>query len=302
MCIFPTTIKKHPRRQAQRGSIALIALTALVIVFVIGLGLLTLGSNARLSGKRAMRLGGAQALASSGVEYGYWQRVQNAQPLPYTGSRSLGSGSFAVAVTDNSATIAGTVKIVSTGTQNGNSVKLTRILSAGTPYTGTPYTGTPISLSATASVTMQVENYDKGGAGVAYSDTDPANRGGQYRTSEGVDIETCADTGGGYDVCYIQPTEWMKYTVNVPIARSYLVSARIASLYVGMGVGAFHIEDETGNNLTGPITVVSSTANGQTWSTIVASKSFTLTTGQHVLRVYIDSGSGTFNLNSITFN
>ncbi len=301
MCIFPTTIK-HPRQKAQRGSIALVALTALVIVFVIGLGLLTLGSNARLSGKRAMRLGGAQALASSGVEYGYWQRVQNAQPLPYNGSRSLGTGSFTVAVTDNSASLAGTVKIVSTGTQNGNSVKLTRILSAGTPYTGTPYTGTPISLLGTAPITMQVEDYDKGGAGVAYSDTDPANRGGQYRTSEGVDIETCADTGGGYDVCYIQPTEWMKYTMNVTTVRSYLVTARIASLYVGASVGSFHIEDETGTNLTGPITVSSSTGGGQTWSTVVASKSFTLTAGQHVLRIYIDTVNSAFNLNSIIFN
>lgn len=107
---------------------ALIALVALVVVFIIGLGLLTLGSNARLSGKRAMRLNGAQAMTSAGIEYGDWQAIFNNQPLPYTGSRSLGNGNFTVVVTDNSANLAGTLKIVSTGTQSGNSASLTRIL------------------------------------------------------------------------------------------------------------------------------------------------------------------------------
>ncbi len=292
MCIFPTTIK-HPRQKAQRGSIALVALTALVIVFVIGLGLLTLGSNARLSGKRAMRLGGAQAMALSGVEYGYWQRVQNAQPLPYTGSRSLGTGSFAVAVTDNSASLAGTVKIVSTGTQNGNSVKLTRILSASTPYTGTPYTGTPISLP----VTIQAEDYDKGGEGVAYHDMDATNNGGQYRTSEGVDIQTCTDTGGGYNVGWINPGEWMKYTVNVTTAKSYVVTARVSCGYAGTAVGTFHIEDELGNT-TGTIPV-SSTGGWQTWANVTAT--IPLASGKHVLRVYCETGNGVYNINYITF-
>lgn len=107
---------------------ALIALVALVVVFIIGLGLLTLGSNARLSGKRAMRLNGAQAMAAAGVEYGDWQRFYNGQPLPFTSSRSLGNGKFIVTVTDNNANAAGTMQIVSTGTQSGDSVKLTRIL------------------------------------------------------------------------------------------------------------------------------------------------------------------------------
>ncbi len=35
---------------------------------------------------------------------------------------------------------------------------------------------------------------------------------GQYRPSEGVDIETCSDIGGGYDVGWTANNEWMKYT------------------------------------------------------------------------------------------
>ena len=97
-------------------------------MLIIGLGLLTLGGNARLGGKHAMRLNGAQAMAAAGIEYGYWQRVYNGQPLPYIGSRALGSGRFSVTVTDNGASLAGTLQVVSTGTQSGDSVKLTRIL------------------------------------------------------------------------------------------------------------------------------------------------------------------------------
>lgn len=113
---------------------ALAAIVALVVVFIIGLGLLTLGGNARLSGKRTMRLSGAQAVASSGVEYGYWQVMFNNQTLPYTTSRSLGSGSFSVTVTDNSASAAGTIKIVSTGAQSGDNVKLTRVMKGKSVY------------------------------------------------------------------------------------------------------------------------------------------------------------------------
>ncbi len=127
MFIFPITIKVS-QSSRRRGSIALAALAALVVVFIIGLGLLALGGNARLSGKRAMRLNGAQAMAAAGIEYGYWQRIYNGQPLPYTGSRTLGSGRFTVTVTDNSANTAGTIQIVSTGAQSGDSVMLTRIL------------------------------------------------------------------------------------------------------------------------------------------------------------------------------
>jgi hypothetical protein len=136
MSTCPIIIKptQRPRRSDRRGSIALVALTALVVVFIIGLGLLTLGGNARLSGKRAMRLSGAQTMASSGVEYGYWQVLFNNQPLPYSSSRSLGSGSFTVTVTDNSASLAGTVKIVSTGAQSGDNMKLTRVMKGKSVY------------------------------------------------------------------------------------------------------------------------------------------------------------------------
>jgi len=42
---------------------------------------------------------------------------------------------------------------------------------------------------------IQAENFDGGGEGVAYHDSDVANNGGQYRNTA-VDVETTSDTGG----------------------------------------------------------------------------------------------------------
>lgn len=123
MSTCPTTIKNR----RQRGSVALCAVAALVVVFIIAIGLLTLGSSARLSGKRSVRLNAAKAMASAGIEYGYWQYAFNNQPLPYQSSRTLGQGSFTVSVSDNSAAIPGTIKIVSAGSQNGDQAALTRV-------------------------------------------------------------------------------------------------------------------------------------------------------------------------------
>jgi beta-glucosidase len=74
--------------------------------------------------------------------------------------------------------------------------------------------------------TIQAEDFDNGGEGVAYHDTTSGNAGGQYRTTD-IDIE--ASGNGGYDVGWIAAGEWLNYTVNVPVAGSYTVQVRVAS-------------------------------------------------------------------------
>ncbi len=57
-----------------------------------------------------------------------------------------------------------------------------RLLAAQSPYHGTPF---PVNESP---VTIQAEDYDLGGEGIAYRDIDAKNDGGQYRPTDGVDI------------------------------------------------------------------------------------------------------------------
>ena len=152
----------------------------------------------------------------------------------------------------------------------------------------TPYGGTPWPIPGT----IQAENYDNGGQGVAYNDSDPINQGGQYRTTEGVDVETCSDAGGGYDVGYTAAGEWEKYTVNVNTAGVYTMQARVASTTAG---NSLHVEID---GVTIGTIAVPNTGGFQTWQTVsVTTPSLTL--GQHIMRIYMETGG--FNLNYVTF-
>ncbi len=163
--------------------------------------------------------------------------------------------------------------------------------SSATNNDGQPWNGTPASLPGK----VEAENYNTGGEGAAYHDNDTANNGGQYRTSEGVDVEGTSDTGGGYDIGWTNPGEWEKYTVNVTTAGTYTIDFRVASNAAG---GSFHLEVD-GNNVTGTMSVPV-TGGWQTWTTITKT-GVSLTAGQHVLRWVIDTAGGS-NLNWINFS
>ena len=148
---------------------------------------------------------------------------------------------------------------------NLNYIKLEDATSTGAPVPGT----------------IQAEDYDTGGEGVAYHDTTTANIGGQYR-ADGVDIESTTDLGGGFDVGWIYPTEWLNYTVSVVTAGTYTLTARVASAGAG---GTFHIEFG-GANVTGPLTVPN-TGGWQVWTNVTAT--VTLAAGVQSMRFVVDT-------------
>jgi hypothetical protein len=139
----------------------------------------------------------------------------------------------------------------------------------------TPYGGTPVSLPGT----IEAEQFDSGGEGVAYHDTSAGNSGGAFRSND-VDIE--AASGGGYDVGWISAGEWLQYTVNVSAAGSYSLAFRVACLGAG---GTLHVE-ANGVNITGPVTVPD-TGWWQTWQTVT--RTVTLASGVQTLRVVMDA-------------
>jgi len=161
---------------------------------------------------------------------------------------------------------------------------------ASTGSSEAPYLGTPWAIPGT----VQGENYDTGGEGVAYHDAEAANQGGQYRTSEGVDVETCSDTGGGFDEGWNSGGEWQRYTVNVSTAGTYTVTFRVANGTTGNGT--LHLQNASGTNLSGAVTVAP-TGGWQTWANVTAN--VTLPSGQQILTVWDDGGN--YNLNYMTF-
>ncbi len=146
-----------------------------------------------------------------------------------------------------------------------------------------PYSGNPSNVPGT----IYAVNYDLGGPNVGYYNTTTTNTGGLYRT-DGVGIEACSDNGGGYDVGWINPTEWLNYSVNVKDSALYNFNFRVASANSG---GSFHV-DVDGQNVTGSISVPS-TGGWQTWTTVSANN-ITLTKGLHTLKIVFDAGG--FNL------
>jgi Carbohydrate binding module (family 6)/Glycosyl hydrolase family 30 beta sandwich domain len=142
---------------------------------------------------------------------------------------------------------------------------------------------------------VQAENFDTGGKGVGYFNTDSTNQGGaNYRPGETVGIENTGDVGGGYDVGYTKEGQWLKYTVNVAQSGLFNLQARVASLGAG---GYWHAEFD-GRDVTGNL-FTPATNGWQTWTTMI-SPTFLLPAGQHVMRVSFDGngptgGMGNFN-------
>jgi hypothetical protein len=150
------------------------------------------------------------------------------------------------------------------------------------PFKGTPFRITP---AASGTTVIQAEDFDKGGEGVSYHDSEAANRGrDNYRAGYGVDIG--AASGGGRAVNYAYAGEWIEYTVYVPKSGTYTLGARVANSAKG---GRFHI-DVDGKNRTGTLGVTKS-KRGRTWFT-PGKSGIALSAGNHVLRLRFDKASG----------
>jgi len=155
-----------------------------------------------------------------------------------------------------------------------------------------PYSGTPASIPGT----IQAENFDTGGEGNGYHDTEATNIGGTYRM-EGVDISACSDGAGCYSLGWGYAGEWLLYTVNVPVPGTYTMQIRVAS--AGSG-GTFHV-DFNGVNKTGTL-AVPNTGGWDTWQTIT--KTVTLDAGWQAMKLVMDVNGATGaigNFNYIAF-
>jgi hypothetical protein len=152
-----------------------------------------------------------------------------------------------------------------------------------------PYGGTAAAIPGT----VQAENYDTGGQGVAYNVTSVNGSANSYR-SDGVDLEATSDTGGGNDIGWTGTGQWFKYTVNVATAGTYSVSLRLAA--PSAVTDGLHIANSSGTNLSGNISIPS-TGGWQTWSAVTAT--VTLPAGQQTLT--IDEDNGGWNIHNLAF-
>jgi beta-glucanase (GH16 family) len=152
-----------------------------------------------------------------------------------------------------------------------------------------PYGGTAAPIPGT----VQAENYDTGGQGVAYNVTSVNGTANSYR-SDGVDLEVTTDTGGGYNMGWTAAGQWFRYTVNVASAGMYNVTLRVAA--INAVTDGLHISNSSGTNLSGNINVPA-TGAWQTWTNVTAAVN--LPAGQQTLTINQDNPG--WNINYVAF-
>ena len=136
-----------------------------------------------------------------------------------------------------------------------------------------PFLGAPANIPGT----IEAENFDYGGEGLAYHDSDPANLGGAYRPAEGVDISNM--NGNGYEISNALPGEWLEYTVNVEKDAMYNIDVYLGSVQSG---GTFKIK--IGDSESGTMTVI----NSDNWmKTLPVSTTMNLASGVQIMRFSI---------------
>lgn len=141
------------------------------------------------------------------------------------------------------------------------------------PTERSSYLGAPFNVPCI----IEAENFDVGGEGLTYHDTEVSNIPGAYRTNEGVDIET--RTSGGFHLAYTESGEWVEYTLNVQEAGEYDITTHVASLEGG-GKIRFSVE-----NTNSEIIDIPSTSSWQTTNTVTGN--VTLQEGEQILRLSI---------------
>lgn len=149
---------------------------------------------------------------------------------------------------------------------------------------------------------INAAEYDIGARQVTYSDTDywavsgapgGGNSGTHFR-NDGVDIERSDDAlGFAYNVGWLEPLEWMEYSVTVETSGTYSIDIRLSApgaggsllLYLdGASIGQLSVEE---------------TGGWQNWNS-QRIEDIELTAGEQILRVAVGRRGG-FNLNRLTF-
>lgn len=140
-------------------------------------------------------------------------------------------------------------------------------------------------------IVVEAEGYRVGGEGVSFHDADPGNNGGQHREG-GVDLERTTDDGGGFNIGWVEPGEWVTYDVNIPRAGSYRVLLRAARHTSAASLVEVSIGDR------GVQGGVEGTGGYQTWQDVDLG-TVVLPVGRQVVKILFTDGD--VNLNRISF-
>ncbi len=134
----------------------------------------------------------------------------------------------------------------------------------------------------TQAVVYQAESYSN------FYDTTVGNSGGAFR-SDAVDIEATTDSGGGYNVGWIETNEWLVYGgLSIPTSGSYIVRMRVAS-----PSGATAAVDLNGGSIPLGDFAIPATGGWQNWTTVT--RTLNINAGTYNLGVFAKTSGWNFN-------
>lgn len=158
-----------------------------------------------------------------------------------------------------------------------------------------PYNGSPSLIPGV----IENDEYDFGGAGVAYYDASGGNDAGvNIRNPDDVDLQYTSDTkfgSGDVGVGWISNNEWLKYTVNITKTERYLIDFRVAS---PSSNGEFDLEIDDKSILNSTMKV-SSTGGWGNWE---SQRSDTIILRSGIYDLYFRVINGGFNITNMQFH
>jgi hypothetical protein len=146
--------------------------------------------------------------------------------------------------------------------------------------------------------TVEAENFDIGGEGISYHDSDAVHQGDNYRSDTAVDIG--AGGSNGFNVGWTRAGEWLDYGINLTFSNPTQLFVDVKFANAGFG-GHFHVEFDGGALSTK--TVQAYDTGGWTNFRTMDLGGVTLTPGPHVMRLVMDDNGdngGVANFDSIT--
>ena len=146
---------------------------------------------------------------------------------------------------------------------------------------------TPYKSNVTIPGIVEAENFDKGGEGLTFHDSDSNDEAkSNYRSdNEGVDIKKASN--GGYVLGWTSLDEWYEYTVDVKQAGKYSCDAVVSSGLSGSGFNVGIVENGKVTNLWKMNVPQTGNNSWDTYKTISNTTLKELKEGKQILRISI---------------
>jgi len=135
---------------------------------------------------------------------------------------------------------------------------------------------------------IEAENFDKGGEGMTFHDSDSNDEGGaNYRSdNEGVDI---VKFNSNYVIGYTAANEWLEYSVNVTEGGPYVYEATVSSGSTGSGFSLGMVKNGSVTELCKIDVPQTANNNWDTYKVVTGSLNRDLEPGEYVFRITINA-------------